>query len=360
MSAELVARLVLERPSFTLDVDLAAPLGGVTGIVGRSGSGKTTLLRCLAGLEPRSRGDIIVGGAVWQADDGTYVPTHERRVGYVFQDADLFTHLDVRGNLDYATRRARDRGVTAAEAIDWLGLAPLLDAWPGRLSGGERQRVAIARALLGAPRLLLMDEPVSALDERGRRDLLPYLDALIGRLKTPVLYVSHSVREVARLATRVLWLENGRVAGFGATEEVLSRADFARWRGADAGVVFDARVERSDAAHHLTWLGGPWGRVAVRGAARPIGARLRLQVLANDVALGLSHEAATSVLNQFEMRVDEVSDDDAGDVLVRLRSTDAGPVLLSRITSFSRDRLALRPGAAVWAKVKSVAVIDGH
>lgn len=354
----LQARLRLPRGRFTLEVELGLPGRGVSGLFGPSGSGKTSVLRCLAGLERNVRGRVSLGGVVWQ-DDGAriFVPAHRRSVGYVFQDAELFPHLSVRGNLRYARKRASSHRMPWSDAVAWLGLAPLLDRAAQRLSGGERQRVAIARTLLAGPRLLLMDEPLSALDEVGRREIFPYLEALPARLDIPIVYVSHSLREVLRLADHMVWLVNGRVQGSGAPAEVVADPEFALWQGEDAAVVVDATVREHDDAYHLTRLEGPWGTMWVRRQLPEPGERLRVQIRAGDVSLSLAPDERTSILNQFPLRVVDLRDGPAGEVLVRMAHGD-GPLLLARITRLSRDRLQLSPGTPVHARLKSVAVVE--
>ncbi len=359
-SAGLEARLTLSRGGFTLDVDLSLPGRGLVGVFGPSGAGKTTLLRCLAGLERAPGGVVRVGDTTWQDERaGLFVPPHRRGAGYVFQEADLFPHLPVEGNLRYALRRARSGGVAWDEAVAWLGVEPLLGRDPAGLSGGERQRVAVARALLAGPRVLLMDEPLAALDEPGRQDILPWLEALPARLDIPVVYVSHTLREVARLADRLVWLVEGRVAASGAPPEVLARVDFARWRGDAASVVVGARVAEHDDAYDLTRVASPWGPLWVRRHPGGSGAPLRVEVRAGDVVLGLGVHSDTSVLNQLPVRVAELVDLGRGEVLARLSPRDApGPHLLARLTRRSRDRLGLEAGMDVVARVKSVAVVE--
>ena len=208
----IAARFQLAWPGFSLDVDLRVPATGVTALYGPSGSGKTTLLRCVAGLERAASGFLAIGDEIWQ-DQTRFVPTHQRALGYVFQDAALFPHLSVQENLEFGLRRiaAGERRVSLDEAVDLLGIRPLLSRRPGRLSGGERQRVAIARALAVSPRLLLLDEPLAALDLARKREILPYLQRLHETLQIPVLYVTHSPDEVARLADHLVVLEQGRV-----------------------------------------------------------------------------------------------------------------------------------------------------
>jgi molybdate transport system ATP-binding protein len=204
------ARFRLPYPAFTLDVDVDLPGGGITAVFGRSGSGKTTLLRCIAGLEPTADGLLTVNGETWQ-DGARRLPVHRRSLGYVFQEARLFPHLSVAANLDFGRRRIaeRERRVSLTQAVELLGIAHLLERRPERLSGGERQRVAIARALATSPRLLLMDEPLAALDHARKQEILPYLERLHDELEIPVLYVSHSPDEVARLADQIVVMDDG-------------------------------------------------------------------------------------------------------------------------------------------------------
>jgi molybdate transport system ATP-binding protein len=358
--AMLSARFRLVRGRFELDATFGCADRGVTGLFGPSGSGKTTLLRCVAGLESGSDGFLRVGDDVWQdSEHHVFVPPHERAIGYVFQEADLFSHLDVRGNLRFALKRAREQRIAWDDAVEWLGVGPLLGRSPAKLSGGERQRVAIARALLSSPRLLLMDEPVSALDEVNRREILPYLQALPGRLSIPILYVSHSIAEVTRLADHMVWLVDGRVKAAGPPTDVIGDIDFARWRRDDAGVVVDATVCEHDDEGHLTLLDGPWGCVWVRRQSREPGQRMRLQISASDVSLGLAPEPDSTIMNQFLVRVTDIATSGAGEVLVRLESTAApGPALLARITWRSQQRLGIQVGRDVYARVKSVALLE--
>jgi molybdate transport system ATP-binding protein len=362
-SSALEARFRLVRGRFDLDATFGCPARGVSGLFGPSGAGKTTLLRCIAGLERAADGFLRVGDDVWQdSEDGRFLPAHRRAVGYVFQDADLFSHLSVRGNLAYAYRRTRDRRITWDDAVMWLGVEKLLDRAPARLSGGERQRVAVARALLSSPRLLLMDEPLASLDEVGRREVLPWLQALPERLSMPILYVSHSLAEVGRLADHMVWLVDGRVRAAGPPGDVIAHIDFAQWRGDEAAVVFDAAVREHDDQGHLTLLEGPWGPIWVRRQMRAPGQSVRVQIRASDVSLSLVPEPLSTIMNQFCVSVLEVRETAPGEVLVRVGADGHGPLLdpglLARITWRSAERLGLQPGTQVWARVKSVALLD--
>jgi len=360
--SELHARFALERVGFALDVDFQVPGRGVTAVFGPSGSGKTTLLRCVAGLERPRVGSFRVNGAVWQDESETFVPAHRRPIGYVFQEASLFTHLSVRGNLEFGHRRVprAERKVELATVIDWLGLAALLERGTTGLSGGERQRVAIARALATSPRLLLMDEPLASLDEASRREILPYLERLHEELEIPVLYVSHSLREVARLADHMLWLERGRVRGSGPLNELLARLDPSADPEDDTMAVLEARVAVHDVEFELTALESPCGRLWVPRLERPPGARVRVRILARDVSLSLDEEKRSSILNCFATRVLEIADSGPGQVLVYLACGDEphDPRLLARITRKSCSLIGLQPGARVFARVKGVSLVE--
>lgn len=355
----LEARFRLVRGRFVLDVAFACPGRGVTGLFGPSGSGKTTVLRCIAGLDRARDGFLRIGDDLWQdSETRRFVPAHRRAIGYVFQEADLFSHLSVRGNLKYAWRRARDRRIGWDDAVDALGLASLLDRSPAGLSGGERQRVAIARALLSSPRLLLMDEPLSALDEVNRREILPYLEMLPERLALPILYVSHSLAEVGRLADHMIWLVDGHVRAAGPPEAVVGHFDFATWRGEEASVIVDATVREHDEEGHLTLLDGPWGEVWVRRQDREPGRRVRLRINASDVSMSRVPEPLSTIMNQFQVRVTEIRPSAPGEVLVWMAPHNADePRLLARITARSRERLGIEPGLVVYARVKSVALL---
>lgn len=352
------ARFRLDWPGFVLDVDLQLPGRGITAVFGRSGSGKTALLRCIAGLE-KAPGFLSVAGDVWQDDAATrFLPTWQRPVGYVFQESSLFPHLSVRRNLEYGLKRLKlaDRRVSLDYAIELLGIGPVLERLPGRLSGGERQRVAIARALAVSPRLLLMDEPLAALDLERKQEILPYLQRLHDELEIPLLYVSHAPDEVARLADDLVAIEAGRVLASGPIGEILSRLDLPIRLGEDTGVVLDAVVAERDATWHLARADFTGGQFWVRDAGFPVGHPVRLRVLARDVSLALEKQTGTSILNTLPADVVEIADDThPAQVLVKLE-LGASP-LVARVTKRSAAALGLRPGHAVWAQIKAVAVI---
>lgn len=351
------ARFQATFGDFSLDVDLSLPGRGVSALFGHSGSGKTTLLRCIAGLQ-RAEGSLTVKGEVWQ-DTNHFLPVHQRPLAYVFQEASLFPHLSVRGNLEYGYKRVpkAERRVAFGQAVEWLGLEALIDRRPHKLSGGERQRVAIARALLTSPRLLLMDEPLSALDHRSRREILPYLEQLHDTLSIPLLYVTHSPDEVAHLADHLVVMEGGRALGSGPLTETLARLDLPIRQEEDAGVVLLTTVTELDPEFHLARAEFPGGSLWVRDPGATIGRKLRVRVLARDVSLALEPHHDTSILNLLEGRVTEVAAN--GHPAVRLVRMEVGTTpLLSRLTARSVDKLALEPGKPIWLQIKSVAVLE--
>ena len=354
MTADNRVRVVLRREAFTLDVDLRLPARGITGIFGASGSGKTSILRCVAGLEHPRPGFVRIAGATWQ-DDRIFVPAWQRRTGYVFQDSALFAHLDVRGNLEFARRRSGTNAPLDA-AIELLGIAALLARRPHTLSGGERQRVAIARAIASAPRLLLLDEPLAALDLARRSEILPWLLRLRDELDLPMLYVTHSLDEVARLADTVVLLENGRVAASGAARDVLSRIDAAGMFGDEAGALLEGSVTQRDERWQLEQVAFDGGALWLRDAGLPPGRAVRLRVLARDVSIATVQPHGSSIQNILPAVVESwAPDTHPSQVMVQLRC--GGSILLARITARSADSLALAPGQRVWAQVKSVALV---
>jgi molybdate transport system ATP-binding protein len=350
------AKFQLNWPGFSLDVDLALPARGITALFGPSGSGKTTLLRCIAGLEKTAQGRLLVDGEVWQ-DNTRCVPVHQRSLGYVFQEASLFAHLSVLGNLRYGTRRVADKSSVALDsAIELLGIKNLLDRLPEKLSGGERQRVAIARALALSPRLLLMDEPLAALDYSRKQEIMPYLQQLHRALDIPVLYVSHAADEVARLADYLVVIDNGRVRAQGPLVETLTRLDFPLPLGDDIGTILDATVGDIDEAWHLTRVDFPGGSLWTPDPALPIGCPVRVRVLARDVSLATMPPEQSSIQNVLCGRVDAMADDaHPGLLLVRIQ---VGPSqLLARITRRAAAALHITIGKTLWVQVKTVALM---
>ena len=355
------ARFKLNYPGFELDVDLDLAGRGITALFGPSGSGKTSCLRAIAGLERSTQGAmayVAVNDEVWQDDTkGVFVPVHQRALGYVFQDANLFTHLSVAQNLAYGMTRIppAQRRVSLDQAVALLGIAHLMDRQPGTLSGGERQRVAIARALATSPRILLMDEPLAALDTQRKAEILPYLEQLHSELDIPVLYVSHALDEVARLADHLVLLDAGHVTASGPTGELMTRLDLSLAHGDAAGAIIHATVSGHEPVYHLTLANFAGGRLCVPQQMMAVGQALRIRVQARDVSLTLEPQTGTSILNILPVRVVALSDDSPGQVMVRLDA--GGTPLLARITRKSVNALGLVAGRALYAQVKGVAIL---
>lgn len=352
---DIEARFLLSRPGFSLDVDLSLPGRGVTALFGPSGSGKTTLLRCVAGLERASQGRLLVLGETWQ-DARQWMPTHRRAIGYVFQEASLLAHLTVMGNLRYGRRRsATAQRVCLDQAIALLGIGHLLDHKPERLSGGERQRVGIARALAVGPKLLLMDEPLAALDLRLKQEILPYLERLRDELDIPMLYVSHSPDEVARLADHLVMLEAGRVTASGGLQDVLSSVSAPIRLGEDAGVVLQATVSELDASWHLARIDFDGGQLWLRDQGLTVGQRVRVRVLARDVSLA-SLPGCSSIQNVLLGRVDVIGEGGhPGLALVRMRV--GASTMLAQLTRRAVAELRVEVGQEAWVQIKSVALM---
>jgi molybdate transport system ATP-binding protein len=352
MSLQL--KFELKRTDFALNVDLRLPGRGVTALFGPSGCGKTTLLRCIAGLE-RASGSLMVNEHLWQ-DATHFTPTHQRAIGYVFQEASLFPHLSVRGNLQYGMKRAGgiSKG-TIDPIIDLLGIRALLDRKPGGLSGGERQRVAIARALAVNPKLLLMDEPLAALDLKRKQEILPYLDRLQATLEIPILYVTHSPDEVVRLAHHLVVMDAGRVVATGELANTLSQLDLPVKLGQEAGVVIESVVGSIESQWHLTRMDFDGGSVWIRDPGLALGAKARVRILASDVSLAREQPGKSSIQNVLQGQIDAMRDDEhPGLVLVRVKVGDTA--LLARVTKRAVSELALMVGDTVWTQVKSVAL----
>ncbi|UEB93648.1 molybdenum ABC transporter ATP-binding protein [Pseudomonas sp. HN2] len=354
-------RLKRAYSGFELDVDLQVPGRGVTALFGDSGSGKTTCLRCIAGLERAEQGFVQINGEVWQdSAKGIFVAPHKRALGYVFQEASLFPHLSVLANLEFGRKRiARSqRRVDMNQATELLGIGHLLERHPQHLSGGERQRVGIARALLTSPKLLLMDEPLAALDSRRKSEILPYLQRLHDELDIPLLYVSHAQDEVARLADHLVLLSEGKALASGPIGETLARLDLPLAMGDDAGVIIEGQVSAYDATYQLLSLQLPTTEMNIRVTHAPmaVGQALRCKVHARDISLALHNDAASSILNRLPVTVvSEQAADNSAHVLIRLDA--GGTPLLARITRFSKDQLNVHAGQRLWAQIKAVAVL---
>ncbi|MFW5328961.1 molybdenum ABC transporter ATP-binding protein [Hydrogenophaga sp. ZJX-1] len=362
MTSGLTLQTRLVRGAFTLAIDLTLPGRGLTALFGASGSGKTTCLRVLAGLEPAASGRLSVGGELWQdSARGLFVPPHQRALGYVFQEASLFDHLSVQDNIRFGYRRtpAAQRRYGWDHGLELLGIGHLLRRMPHELSGGERQRVAMARALATSPRVLLMDEPLAALDAPRKAEILPWLEQLHQKLDIPVVYVTHSADEVARLADHLVLLEQGRVMAQGPVLELMTRADLPLAHGDSAGALVEAvtcgLLSDSDLCE-LRFDGGTLLLPQTRATPLPDRTPVRVRIQARDVSLSLVQPEQTSVLNCLPATVADVSDDGPGQVLVGLRLGQETR-LLSRISRLSCERLGIAPGLPVYAQIKGVAMV---
>ena len=348
------------REEFSLAVDFSVPASGVTALFGPSGCGKTTLLRAIAGLERLKGGYLSVRGSIWQ-DERHFLAPHKRPLGMVFQEASLFAHLNVRGNLEYGLKRLKAGApvISFDQAVEFLGISHLLARRPDQLSGGERQRVAIGRALLSNPQILLMDEPLAALDRFAKEDIMPYLEQLHGELAIPVVYVSHDIGEIERLAHRMVLMEKGKVAAIAPLEDILADPDLPLSQMPDAASVLYGELTSHDDEYGLaTFMVGD-ARFQVPGMAGPAGGLHRLRIAASDVALArIAGSRQTSILNAPLARI--ISAKSYGDyqvsVFLRLGEDGAGAPIMSRITRKSWEKLALKPGDIVHAMIKSVAL----
>lgn len=342
--------------AFDLSVDLTLPSSGTTVIFGPSGGGKTTILRAIAGLEPDVKGHIRINQQTWQAP-GIFVPAHQRRVGFVFQHSALLPHLSVEQNLRYGWQRVGGTAAEFAQCVDQLDLAPLLQRAIGQLSGGERQRVALGRALLTRPDILLLDEPLAALDAARRSEILGYLERLKQTTTIPLLYVTHAVDEMSRLADYLVLMKGGRVRQAGPALEVMNHPDAPLALRDDAGVVVQAIVEQRD-THGLLTLESPMGTLYAHGPAHAPGDRLRVRIHARDVSLALSHHTDTSMLNILPVTVLAIRDGAGGQALIELSvGNQPEQRLLAKISHASVGRLNIAPGLALWAQIKAVALL---
>ena len=353
----ITVRFKVNYPLFTLDVDLKLPGLGVTALFGHSGSGKTTLLRCIAGLE-HGEGRILINGDIWQ-DKNVFLPTHKRPLGYVFQEANLFPHLSVLDNLKYGMKREPRKNLTISleQSIDLLGIGHLLERQPEKLSGGERQRVAIARALAVSPRILLLDEPLAALDLARKREILPFLERLHDELEIPIFYVTHSADEVARLADHLVLMADGKAVASGPLSETLARLDLPIHLGEEAGVVLKGRIVEHDRQWNLAHAAFPGGYLWVRDMGFGLGDSVRLRILARDVSLALEPHENSSFLNLLPAVICELGDGDHS--AVKMAKIKVGEsYLLCRLTDRSVHMLGIEVGKPVWAQIKSVAIIE--
>jgi len=353
----IVAKFYLQKGNFVLDLKFNAPKQGVIAIFGPSGSGKTTLIRCIAGLECTSIGFLSVNEHCWQDESRHFfLPTHQRSLGYVFQEANLFPHLTVEKNLHYGWQRTpiAQRKITPDEVAELLGVTPLLKRHPIHLSGGERQRVAIARALLISPKLLLMDEPLAALDDQSKIEILPYLEKLHTELSIPILYITHSLVEVMRLADHILVIDRGKLVANDSLSIILTRLDLPFTKTEEAGVVIEAKIIEHDKDFHLTYLTFADEKITIHKINSPIGQSVRVSIKARDVSLALVNETS-SILNIFQATITQLVEEEQAVVMVQLNVK--GYPLLARITRKSVSLLNLTVGMVIYARVKSIALL---
>lgn len=347
--------------AFRVDAAFSSPAAGVTALFGRSGSGKTSIINMIAGLSRPDEGRIAVNGTpLFDSAVRIDVPMDRRRIGYVFQDGRLFPHMTVRANLTYGMKLvpAAQRIIPFDDVVEMLGVGHLLDRRPAHLSGGEKQRVAIGRALLTSPRLLLMDEPLAALDETRKGEVLPFVAGLPKQFAIPIVYVSHSLDEILKLADTLVLMDGGRAVAAGAVEEVVGSLHLSGGMdAAEAGAVLTTMVEDHDPRHHLTLLRFAGGRLAVQRMDQPVGARVRVRIRASEVGIALEPPRHSSFQNVFPVRIVALEPPRDGQVDIRLDA--AGAPLWARITSRARDAMALEPGLIVHALVKSVALTRG-
>lgn len=378
-SAMLSVRALLQRTGFTLDIDAALPLAGVTALFGRSGCGKTSLLRVIAGLDRAAGAEVRFGDALWQYGRH-FVPLHRRRIGLVFQEHSLLPHLGVRDNLLYGYRRTppAERRLHLQEVVDMLDIGELLDRSIDRLSGGQRQRVSLGRALLTSPRLMLLDEPLSALDTATKREIMPFLSRLAAEAGMPIVMVSHAPDEVERLADRVVFMHAGRIERIETLRQALARADSPLFADAGAVSVLEG-LPGAAGAHGLRAFGPEGARLwlsasaavagegqadeafsaeqPAAGTAAPSPRRLqRLRILARDVSLALDDPTRISIQNHLRVTIERIDTHAPGRALVSCRMAD-GQLLLAEVTPWSVAQLGLAPGQQVYALIKSVALL---
>ncbi len=342
--------LTLKRPGFDLQVT-GALKPGITALFGQSGCGKTTLLRCLAGLESGARGDIRQGEALWLSGDKA-LPAHRRGAGMVFQDTRLFAHMNAAENLRYGLKRRKGDGPAFDEVVAALGLEGLLEHLPAQLSGGEAQRVALGRTLLAGPSLLLMDEPLAALDYGRRRQIMALIQTIPERFNLPVLYVTHARYEVLELADHVMLMERGRLIADGSVSQVFSSEQhWQRLGGLDPMVIWEGQVVARDNDWGLTTLATDGGRLHLGGLSAVHGERMRLRITAREVVLMLEPPTASSLLNGLPVQVESIESRGDGVVRVRLTAGQNAP-LWAEISRQAAAALRLQVGRRIHALIR--------
>ena len=357
MTSTINARFLLNYTAFELSVDLCLPGFGVTVLFGQSGSGKTTLLRCIAGLQQATQGFLQINGTIWQdSENGVFIPTHKRPLGYVFQEANLFPHLTVKDNLQFGLKRIGKSTNDLAYILELLGIEHLIERMPDRLSGGERQRVAIARALVLNPDILLMDEPLAALDFKRKQEILPFLARLHQELNIPLLYVTHSQQEVAQLADHLVIMDAGKALASGSLSDTLSRLDLTLAQDREAATVWETHVAGHEAEYHLTRVAFNGGVLSLPSLAVDIGAPVRVQIYARDVSITLQAPIATSILNVLSATISGIAEADRGQSVVRLKVGQQA--LLAHITRKSLVLLGLKVGMLVYVQIKGTSILN--
>lgn len=344
--------------ALALEASFHCETTGITALFGRSGAGKTSLVNMLAGLLRPQQGRIVLRGqTLFDSAKGVDLPPEKRRLGYVFQEGRLFPHLSVRHNLTYGYNRApaAERHIGLDRVVGLLGIEHLLERRPHALSGGEKQRVALGRALLANPRLLLMDEPLAALDQPRKEEILPFIEQLKDELDLPVVYVSHSMQEIVRLADTLVLMSNGRIEAVGPLEDLTNRLDLRPLTGRyEAGAVLTTTVAGQDRSFGLTELRFAGGRLRVPYLKLPLGQQLRVRIRARDVSIALAPPENISILNIIPCTIEAIGEERGPQVDLQLDA--GGAPIWSRITARSRVALGLKPGLPVYALIKSVAI----
>lgn len=340
---------------FVLDIDINIPGQGVTAIFGESGSGKTSLLRCIAGIENAATGHLTVNGELWQSES-EFIPAHKRSIGYVFQEASLFTHLSVKENLNYAIKRScvAVESKLREKIIQIMGIQHLLEQMPEQLSGGEKQRVAIARALLRQPKLLLMDEPLASLDTARKREILPYLDSLRSHFNMPIIYVTHSLDEIAQLADYAVVMQQGKVCAQGEASALFSQTALPLGVDNELGALIDCKLLKTDEQWHLMQVAFDGGELWLPKVDTQNIRRLR--ILASDVSLTLSKPSDTSIVNVLAGKIVNIKQENQPATCV-VSLLVGNTTLLATVTQKSVHNLQLQKDKAVWIQIKSAAIV---
>ncbi|WP_024851928.1 molybdenum ABC transporter ATP-binding protein [Hydrogenovibrio kuenenii] len=361
-SPSLSGHLSVQLGGFELQTgDFEIPLSGVTAIFGHSGSGKTTFIRCLAGFESAAKGEVTFGDQAWLTARKT-LPIHKRGLGYVFQEASLFPHLNVNDNLLYGLKRASKTGkqqtISFEQVVEWLGLTLLLNRDVQTLSGGERQRVAIGRTLLSQPSILMMDEPMAALDLFSKRAIMPYLERLRDELDIPILYISHSPQEVERLADHVLFMEKGKIISIEPIEQALNREGTPLYQGEEPKSVMKATLVEQLETEGLSRVEVGSDSLYVPHLQQVVGSEVRLVIAAQQVSLMSAKPEQTSMLNHLPVLIESIEPHNDYSVMLRLRLAASSLPLLAQVTKRSVHSLGLSPGQNWVAAIKSVAILD--